>query len=414
MRRAFCLALTLIALGCSSHSGSLPAPATISPEISQKHPLNSGWMKTVIPDFNGKSPAPRKFAVDANHKVWVTDDFAGGISKIAMDQHVTTYPLSIVPYSIAFGSDQNLWVTTFQGGVVARITPSGAETDFAVAPTNADMYSMTAGPDGALWFTECEDFSTGGIGRITTSGSYTLYPTGCEEVITSGPDGNLWFGDNGTSISKMSPQGVVLGTFAVGDNGFNDITSGSDGALYVTAETKSPFHFELVRVTTSGAVTHFGASTFPDGVGAVTSGPDGNLWISLFTSPSKHLISFDPNSQTFGPELKSPAIGFIIVGPDDNLWVQGSPDTVYTYILQAITLTPRPVTVAVGHTTNLSVSESRYASQWTALTNKPSIATVSLNSTNGTFVVTGVSPGTTRLTVYDSLFNAASVKVEVQ
>ena len=145
MRRAVILAVTLLIAGCSSHSGASPGPDKISPDIFQKHPLNNSWVKTVIPDFNGKSSGPRKFAVDANHKVWVTDAFAGGISRIAMDQHVTTFPLSIVPYAIAFGSDQNLWVTTFKGGVIARVTPTGTETELSVAPSNVVMSGLKSG-----------------------------------------------------------------------------------------------------------------------------------------------------------------------------------------------------------------------------------------------------------------------------
>jgi virginiamycin B lyase len=414
MHRYLIFAIALLAIGCSSHSGSIPAPTKILPEIYQKHPLNNGWTKTAIPDFNGKSSGPQKFAVDANHKVWVTDAFAGGISKIAMDQHVTTYPLSIAAYAIALGSDQNFWVTTFKGGVVARVTPEGVETDFPVAPANADMFSITAGPDGALWFTECEDFSTGGIGRITTSGTYTLYPTGCAFVVTSGPDGNIWFDNDAASISKMSPQGVVLGTYDVGDNFINDIAAGPDGALYATGETKDPFHFDLVKVTTNGTVTHYGAATFPDGAAGITNGPDGNLWISLSTPPSHHLVTFDPVTKTFGPKIKSPASGFLTVGPDDDLWVQGWPDAVYTYVLRAITLGPRPVTVSVGHTADLTVSETNYTGQWTALVSKPTIATITPDSSNGTFVVTGIAPGTTRITVYDSMFNSSNVRVTVQ
>ncbi|HUI05210.1 MAG TPA: hypothetical protein VLZ77_16850 [Acidimicrobiales bacterium] len=64
----------------------------------------------------------------------------------------------ILPYPVA-------------GGSVGRITTSGAVTTYTDA-TMASPAGITAGPDGALWFTN----SLGGsIGRITTSGAVTAY-----------------------------------------------------------------------------------------------------------------------------------------------------------------------------------------------------------------------------------------------
>ena len=54
---------------------------------------------------------------------------------------------------------------------------------------------ITAGPDGALWFTENVD-GGGQVGRITTTGVVTEYGNNAGSVfyfITPGPDGALWF-----------------------------------------------------------------------------------------------------------------------------------------------------------------------------------------------------------------------------
>src|SRR5438132_88189 len=55
-------------------------------------------------------------------------------------------------------------------------------------------YTIAAGPDGALWFT---DPTPNKIGRITTSGHVTLFPVPTAAAnayfIAAGPDGNLWF-----------------------------------------------------------------------------------------------------------------------------------------------------------------------------------------------------------------------------
>jgi virginiamycin B lyase len=76
---------------------------------------------------------------------------------------------------------------------------AGTVTEF---PLGSSPVGITAGPDGALWFTECALASTGNctangtIGRLTTDGAVTndtdpniSGPVG----IAAGPDGALWF-----------------------------------------------------------------------------------------------------------------------------------------------------------------------------------------------------------------------------
>jgi len=122
-------------------------------------------------------------------------------------------------FSITAGPDGNLWFTEFfayRAGMIARITPAGAVTEYDVlAPFGTDafgVFSITAGSDGNLWFT-----LEGGshIGKITTAGVVTLYNTGLSVgagpyVITAGPDRNLWFTEHpDVRIGKITPSGVI-------------------------------------------------------------------------------------------------------------------------------------------------------------------------------------------------------------
>jgi IPTL-CTERM motif len=65
------------------------------------------------------------------------------------------------------------------GNRIGRMTPLGVVTEFAISD-GANPVGITAGPDGALWFTEQ---SGNRIGRITTGagtappGSATSIPT---------------------------------------------------------------------------------------------------------------------------------------------------------------------------------------------------------------------------------------------
>jgi streptogramin lyase len=412
------LVLVLFMAGCASHSGAIPAPNNVSPDIFQQHIVN-GWATTVLKAINGEPAFPQGLAAGPNHKMWAAVDAGstGAISLIRMDQKVTSYPISVQPNFIAFGSDQNLWVTTIGNpmpGTISRVTQTGVETDFTVAPGYL-FGDIVNGPDNALWFPECStDGKSGGIGRIDTSGSYVFYPGGCDQVLAVGSDENIWFG-NGANVYSMTAQGVPLGTFPVGDSMFFGMTVGSDGAIYTTGNAADGTP-NLIRVTTSGVVTNLGTDHDFDHPNAIVNGPDGNLWMTASYHRHSYLLTFNPRTQSFGPRTIAPnnSSDFLAVGPDLNLWVSKPfAASIDTYLLHAITLVPKKFMVPIGQSANVDASETNYAGQWTAVAKNPKIANVTPNSQNGTFVVTGESPGSTFVTVYDTMFNSASVKVTV-
>jgi streptogramin lyase len=103
---------------------------------------------------------------------------------------------------ITEGPDGALWFTlNADPGGIGRITKTGSVTIFSDGLTaNSSPVGIAKGPDGALWFTESA--SPGRIGRITTSGEIVEYTGGLTVgaapwFITPGPDGNMWFTENG-------------------------------------------------------------------------------------------------------------------------------------------------------------------------------------------------------------------------
>lgn len=125
---------------------------------------------------------------------------------------------------------------------IGRVTTAGVFSEFPIPTANSQPAGITAGPDGALWFTEGRGNN---IGRITTAGTITNefpIPTGgsLPAGITSGPDGNLWFAEFGPSgnianfgkIGRITPAGTfqefALPVGAAPQNG----ATGSDGALW--------------------------------------------------------------------------------------------------------------------------------------------------------------------------------------
>jgi uncharacterized protein (TIGR03437 family) len=94
--------------------------------------------------------------------------------------------------------------------------------EYATPTPSSKPVGITAGSDGALWFTES---GTNNLGRITTGGVISEYsvptPSSSPAGITSGPDGRLWFveqsgnkvGVRATS-SGISPPTIKTGGIA--------------------------------------------------------------------------------------------------------------------------------------------------------------------------------------------------------
>jgi virginiamycin B lyase len=242
----------------------------------------------------------------------------------------TEYPIPTAnssPVGITAGPDGALWFTETNGQKIGRITTSGVITEYAVPTASANPQSITAGPDGALWFTELHGQK---IGRITTSGVITEYsipnlpaqPFG----ITTGPDGALWFADGGSvggtsntnRIGRITTSGVITEYFLPSaTSGPDAITTGPDGALWFTEHGST---FKIGRITTSGVITEFPGVPSPPS-GGITSGPDGALWFGTVANGVGRITTAGTISYGYY-SLPTPgnSVGGITTWSDGALW----------------------------------------------------------------------------------------------
>jgi virginiamycin B lyase len=227
---------------------------------------------------------------------------AGAIGRITTSGVITEYPLSgtLAPAYITTGSDGALWFTEnigngsgqCGGGEIGRITTSGVITQYPYPTACPELAGIAAGPDGALWVAEsaANSNSTGAaIAQVTTSGVITRYPIPTSYgpnpspySITAGPDGAMWFTEpNNDRIGTITTSGAIT-LFPYQTQSVQDITTGPDGALWFTDYNGN----EIGRVNTSGVVTAeypipSGGSGNPIGI---TTGPDGALWFTEYTA----------------------------------------------------------------------------------------------------------------------------------
>ena len=260
-------------------------------------------------------------------------EYTGGVA--------SGFSANAAPEGITVGPDGNLWFAEDgPPGRVARITPSGAVTEFSNGVTaDGQPFDITLGPDGNLWMTESG--GAGHIARVTPSGAVTELTGGVTpgfsansrpaEIVTAS-NGRLWFIEAASPgrIAQILPSGAVNEQTGGVTPGFSasgmpsGIAAGPDGNLWVT-EYANPGR--MARITTSAVVTEFEGGAVPGftasaGPNYVAGGPDGNLWFTEYNDPgavaritpagevSEFRAGLSPNSD---PEQ-------FVAGPDGALW----------------------------------------------------------------------------------------------
>lgn len=212
---------------------------------------------------------------------------------------VVSHPAVITPFVIQRGSGSN-W-TSFNANIVG------------------DYQYIVAGRDGRLWYTNDH-----GVSRISLTGKIDRtfdVPNSCAiTTMTVDHNGNFYTPDLCTGISQITPQGVVT-TYRIGSDysTFEDgLAPDRAGHIWFT-ETK---HIGELNVKT-GAITQFAytnGETFNRG-GAVTLGPDENIW---FTTPDVTSISkiVPSNGRITNYQMDDPLCypGALAAGPDGNIW----------------------------------------------------------------------------------------------
>jgi len=230
---------------------------------------------------------PWSIAPGPDGNLWFTDNGTNSVGRVcaavqppacSVVGQITEYPVR-TPNSylagITAGPDGALWFTELNANNIGRITTAGSVTEYPAKAT--PNYSITAGPDGALWFTER---GPNYFGRITTAGSVTQYPTDSSPSgITAGPDGALWFVAGSQAGRITTGTDPTVTEFDIGD-GVSDafaIAAGADGALW-TLNERDIYCCWLGRITTGESASLFDAGNGADGI---ASGPDGAIWIAF-------------------------------------------------------------------------------------------------------------------------------------
>ena len=231
-------------------------------------------------------------------RMWLTSGGPGGTAQLgamATDGTATTYQNSSWTQGtngITVGPDNNLWVGL--NDAIGVVSTSGALLHTYPMPAANDsiIRSLALGPDGNVWFTLGIAMGTaGGIGKITPTGTVTIFntpgPPGSGSApwgLAVGPDDRIWYVDRNEDW---------IGAFSTSATSAADVTTyptnnTNAGLLYITKGSDGRMWFNEFNRNALGAITTGGSSPPPppqsfkltvskggNGSGTVTSSPSG-------------------------------------------------------------------------------------------------------------------------------------------
>ena len=211
---------------------------------------------------------------------------------------------------------------------------------FYELPPATHARSMTAGPEGAIWFSgeRASTASTTGaavVGRIDQSGASAIFdlpPGRSAGKIAAGPDGNLWFAETFANkrgnlvarIGRMTPTGEFT-EWRLGNHvgGVEGVAAGPGDAIWFTAVywVSGRKRATVGRIDGDGRVRRF---PLPSNAspGNITAGPDGNLWFVEDGGGKGTIARLTPAGRI--TEFPLPGRGRvpnrIVVGAEGKLW----------------------------------------------------------------------------------------------
>lgn len=248
-----------------------------------------------------------------------------------------TERLVLRPNHLLVANDDSIWYTAYDQPYVAHVQSDGSVRTWripAFSPIGtAHPEFIVEAHDGSIWFDYSDSTYQGcynGIGHIVNNVLKRFHDKSCTgsrpESMTVGSDERIYVVEiGGTGIEAVDNRGVVaLYELRYGRNSYASpeyITSGSDGNLWISA---NPF---IVKMELNGYTTFFRVVSAKDlrpyVPSEIADGADGNVWFIERRYDDYHsaISKITPKGHVSQYFLRYPhSPQSLTLGPDHSLW----------------------------------------------------------------------------------------------
>src|SRR5688572_29385998 len=223
------------------------------------------------------------------------------------------------PYTIVAGRDEDLWFTESIGNKIARITTAGTITEFPVPTAGSGPYGIAVGRDGNIWFTERFANQIARFNPATGQFAEFRIPTPFSQPweIALAPDGNLWFTEEDAGlIGRITPQGVIR-EFTPPSCCFpTGIIAGQDGRMWFTLEIGD----QIGAIQPSGAMTMYQIQSVQVLPWDIVPGLDGGLWFTELAGRALGRISVSGQISELPVPGPFSGIAGVAADADGRMW----------------------------------------------------------------------------------------------
>jgi virginiamycin B lyase len=284
-------------LNMTSPGGGLRAMATGSNQVLGSYPLPVALFPLPYQD-------PSSLVVGPDGRLWFTQGEGPGstsiVGAITTSGTYSAYalPAGTAASGITAGANNNMWIVG--GSAILNMSVTGTIQSFPLPAGVTAQGAPTIGPDGAVWFAASQS-GTGSLGRMTTSGSVSVFP------LPALPGAKPGWSTMATALG-VSPTNVIWATVVAAD----PIGDASVTAMVASQTTGS--------MGTVAALPNYSCVMACE----IVSAPDGNGWTTsgntiLRVTPGGVVTAYTVVTKLGGAQLSG-----LILGPDRNLWFTDS------------------------------------------------------------------------------------------
>jgi virginiamycin B lyase len=223
---------------------------------------------------------------------------------------------SSAPMGISAGPDGAIWFTEHDRSKIGRITTEGWMTDEYDLPSVVSGPAQIVSSGGALWFTE---HLGGRIGTITTDGTITELNLPVQSgSAVYGISRSLWYADGGRNVLGHVSGATLTEIPAPG--GPTNVVDAPGGGVWFTEYSGN----EIGYYGGSGSIVKYAVPTPNSHPLGITIGPDGAIWFTenaaLDGTGKIGRLTSAGQFNEFPLSVKNCLPIGITTGPDGALW----------------------------------------------------------------------------------------------